>query len=158
IGLENDPDLPVAIFSGSCKRQTRDIRPRDKNLARVGAVERRNEIEEGSFAGARRAGHLDQFTYTSLERHTIESFDGCCPSAVALRNASHGDEWRHDYLPFSERAVAMGWRSNRRQVGVMPRATAANAMAAIAAATDKSNLGSIAPRLAISDGKANSVG
>src|SRR5262249_30087989 len=64
----------------------------------------------------------------------------------------------HDYLPFSERAVAMGWRSNRRQVGVMPRATAANAMAAIAAATDKSNLGSIAPRLAISDGKANSVG
>src|SRR5262249_62191468 len=69
-----------------------------------------------------------------------------------------GDERRHDYLPFSERAVAMGWRSNRRQVGVMPRATAANAMAAIAAATDKSNLGSIAPRLAISDGKANSVG
>src|SRR5499427_4428982 len=79
-------------------------------------------------------------------------------SPVSFRNASHGDEWRHDYLPFSERAVAMGWRSNRHQVGVMPRATAANAMAAIAAATDKSNLGSIAPRLAISDGKANSVG
>src|SRR5262249_59615966 len=75
-----------------------------------------------------------------------------------LRDASHGDEWRHVYLPFSERAVAMGWRSNRRQVGVMPRATAANAMAAIAAATDKSNLGSIVPRLAISDGKANSFG
>src|SRR5262249_28772315 len=65
---------------------------------------------------------------------------------------------RHVYLPFSERAVAMGWRSNRHQLGVMPRATAANAMAAIAVATDKSNLGSIAPRLAINDGKANSVG
>src|SRR5262249_19014750 len=61
IGLENDRDLPVGIFSGSCKRQTRDIHPRDKNLARVRLVERGNEIEEGSFAGARRAGHLDQF-------------------------------------------------------------------------------------------------
>src|SRR5262249_11749790 len=158
IGLENDPDLPVAIFSGSCKRQTRDIRSRDNNLARVRAVERGNEIEEGSFAGARRAGQLDQFAQTSLERDTIQSFDGCCPPAVALRNASHGDEWRHVYLPFSERVVAMGWRSNRRHVGVIPRATAANAMAAIAAATNKSNLGSIAPRSASSDGKANSAG
>ena len=70
-------DLPVAIFSCSCKRQTRDIRSRDKNLARVRAVERGNEIEEGSFAGARRARHLDQFAETSLERHIIESFDGC---------------------------------------------------------------------------------
>src|SRR5262249_11322514 len=59
---------------------------------------------------------------------------------------------------FSERAAAMGWRSNRHQLGAMPRATAANAMAPIAVATDKSNLGSIAPRLAINDGKANSVG
>ena len=64
-------DLPVAIFSCSCKRQTRDIRPRDNNLTRVRAVERGNEIEEGSFAGARRAGQLDQFAQTSLERHTI---------------------------------------------------------------------------------------
>ena len=75
--MENDPDLPVAIFSASCKRQTRDIRSRDKNLARVRTVECGNEIQKRSFAGARRASQLDQFAQMSLERHTIESFDGC---------------------------------------------------------------------------------
>src|SRR5262249_60243982 len=62
------------------------------------------------------------------------------------------------YLLFSERAVAMGWRNNRHHVGLMPRTTAANAVPAIPTATDESNLGSIVPRLAISDGKANSLG
>ena len=50
---------------------------RDKNLARVRAVECGNEIQKRSFAGARRASQLDQFAQMSLKRHTIESFDGC---------------------------------------------------------------------------------
>jgi hypothetical protein len=78
--------------------------------------------------------------------HDHDPFDPSGPLGVGRfreRLAAEGD-----YLLFSERAVAMGWRSNRRQVGVMPRTTAPNAMAAIAAATNKSTLGSIAPRLA----------
>ncbi len=92
VQLEDETDLLPAQLGEITIRKPRDLARVEKNFARVGAIERAEEMQERALPRPRRSDDADDLALLNLEIDAPKYVDARGPEVVVLFQIARGDD------------------------------------------------------------------
>src|SRR4051812_9421834 len=91
-GLKNEPDVLISPISELGFVEARDVDALDEAFAFGWAINARDDMEQGAFAGAGRAHQGEKFAGVDVERDVVEGSDIDFALSINLGEISDGDD------------------------------------------------------------------